>query len=144
MKSIDFLESKASATPSKLRERAEWRRANRDWLRKSQQIALNIMTHMEHQGLTQKELAQRMGVSPQYVNKILRGSENLSLDTISKVERVLGIELVRTDNITFKSNVRVLTGFKPIPNNIDKPYMARISLNSASANGECRIINLTA
>ena len=143
MKSIDFLESKASATPSKLRERAEWRRANRDWLRKSQQIALNIMTHMEHQGLTQKELAQRMGVSPQYVNKILRGSENLSLDTISKVERV-GVELVRTDNITFKSNVRVLTGFKPIPNNIDKPYMARISLNSASDNGGCRIINLTA
>lgn len=144
MKSIDFLESKASATPSKLRERAEWRRANRDWLRKSQQIALNIMTHMEQQGLTQKELAQRMGVSPQYVNKILRGSENLSLDTISKVERVLGVELVRTDNITFKSNVRVLTGFKPIPNNIDKPYMARISLNSASDNGGCRIINLTA
>ena len=144
MKSIDFLESKASTTPSKLRERAEWRRANRDWLRKSQQIALNIMTHMEQQGLTQKELAQRMGVSPQYVNKILRGSENLSLDTISKVERVLGVELVRTDNITFKSNVRVLTGFKPIPNNIDKPYMARISLNSASDNGGCRIINLTA
>lgn len=144
MKSIDFLESKASATPSKLRERAEWRRANRDWLRKSQQIALNIMTHMEQQRLTQKELAQRMGVSPQYVNKILRGSENLSLDTISKVERVLGVELVRTDNITFKSNVRVLTGFKPIPNNIDKPYMARISLNSASDNGGCRIINLTA
>ena len=144
MKSIEFLESKASSTPSKLRERAEWRRANREWLRKSQQIALNIMTHMEQQGLTQRELAQRMGVTPQYVNKILRGSENLSLDTICKLEKAMGAELVRTDTITFKSKIQVLTGFKSIPSRIDKPYMAKISINSGSDNGECCMINLTA
>jgi transcriptional regulator with XRE-family HTH domain len=35
-----------------------------------------------------------LGVSPQQVNKILKGSENLTLDTIEKIELVLGIELI--------------------------------------------------
>ena len=49
MKSIEFLESKASKTPSKLGERIEWRRKNRGWLKKSQKIALAIMDEIENQ-----------------------------------------------------------------------------------------------
>ena len=35
-----------------------------------------------------------IGVSPQYVNKIVKGKENLTLDTISKLEQALGIKLI--------------------------------------------------
>ena len=49
---------------------------------------------MDEQGILQKELALRMDVSPQYVSKIVKGKENLSLETIWKIEEALGITLI--------------------------------------------------
>jgi transcriptional regulator with XRE-family HTH domain len=36
-----------------------------------------------------------MGVSPQQVSKYVRGEENFKLETICKLEQVLGVELLR-------------------------------------------------
>ena len=55
------LEEHRSATPSKWREKAEWRRANKSWLRVSQKIAMMMLDKMEELGLTQKAVAERMG-----------------------------------------------------------------------------------
>ena len=44
--------------------------------------------------MTQKSLAAKLDVSPQQVNKILKGHENLTLETISRIEEALGMELV--------------------------------------------------
>jgi len=35
-----------------------------------------------------------MGVTPQYINKIVKGKENLTLETIAKIEKALGITLI--------------------------------------------------
>ena len=35
-----------------------------------------------------------MNVTPQYVNNIVKGRENLTLETIAKLEKALGIELM--------------------------------------------------
>ena len=78
------------------KEKAQWRRENRRWLRYSGFIAISVMNRLDELGLTQKELAERMVCSPQYVSKLLRGSENLTLDTISKLEECLGIDLIRS------------------------------------------------
>ena len=78
------------------KEKAQWRRENRRWLRYSGFIAISVMNRLDELGLTQKELAERMACSPQYVSKLLRGSENLTLDTISKLEECLGIDLIRS------------------------------------------------
>jgi transcriptional regulator with XRE-family HTH domain len=43
--------------------------------------------------LTQKQLAEQMGCSQQYVSKVLKGQENLSLETISKIEDCLNISI---------------------------------------------------
>ena len=86
------LEDYKSATPSRWRENAIYRLENSRWLRRSQKIAMEMLDRMEFLGLTQKELAQRMNCSPQYVSKILKGKENLSLETISKIEDALGME----------------------------------------------------
>ena len=39
-------------------------------------------------GLMQKALAERMNCTQQYISKILKGKENMSLDTLSKLENV--------------------------------------------------------
>lgn len=75
-------------------EKLKFRVENRAWLRKSMAIALKALTAMKAQGITQKELAERMKVSPQQVNKILQGHENLTLETITKLETALGITIL--------------------------------------------------
>ena len=93
-KTLDLLETHQSDTPSTWREKAEWRRDNWSWLRHSQRIAVKVLLHMRQIGLTQKELAERMNCSQQYVSKILKGKENMSLDTLTKLENALDICLI--------------------------------------------------
>ena len=87
------LKSHPSQTPSRWREKAEWRKANKSWLRYSQRIAITL-DKMEELGLTQKSLAERMGCSQQYVSRVLKGTENLSIETISKIESALELEIL--------------------------------------------------
>ena len=53
-----------------------------------------MLDKMEELGLTQKSLAQRMGCSQQYISRVLKGTENLSIETIAKIERALEIEIL--------------------------------------------------
>lgn len=78
------------------REKALWRRENRRWLRYSGYIALTVMHRLDELKISQRELAEKMNCSPQYVSKLLKGSENLTLDTISKLEECLDLDLVRS------------------------------------------------
>ncbi|MEG1616155.1 MAG: helix-turn-helix transcriptional regulator [Bacteroidales bacterium] len=91
---VEKLRKFTSATPSKWREEAEFRRQNREWLRYSQMIAIRMHDRMDELGLTQKKLAEMMDCSQQYISKILKGKENLSLETLSKIESVLGIKII--------------------------------------------------
>ena len=88
------LNAHASETSSKWREKAEWRHANKAWLRYSQRIAMMMLDKMEELGLTQKSVAERMGCSQQYISQVLKGTENLSIETISKIEAALGLEIL--------------------------------------------------
>jgi len=74
-------------------EKAKWRKEHKDWLKKSALIALTILRKLRDIGMSQKDLAEQLNVSAQQVSKILKGRENLTLETISKLEGVLGIEL---------------------------------------------------
>lgn len=49
---------------------------------------------MKQLGLIQKALAERMNCTQQYISKILKGKENMSLDTLSKLKKALGITLI--------------------------------------------------
>ena len=91
---ISKLEAHKSKTPSKWREKAEWRLTNKSWLRYSQCIAMKILDRMEEIGLSQKSLAEKMGCSQQYISKVLKGRENLSITTISKLEEALEFEIL--------------------------------------------------
>ena len=91
---IGKLREHQSATPSKWRENAEWRMANKTWLHYSQRIAMMMLDRMEELGMTQKRLSELMGCSPQYVSKVLKGQENLSLETLAKIEHCLQMPIL--------------------------------------------------
>jgi transcriptional regulator with XRE-family HTH domain len=84
----------ASKEPSGWLKDAQWRSENRAWLKHSQAIAIRILRTLRAKNVSQKELAEKIGVSPQQVNKIVKGRENLTLETISKLEAALDIVLL--------------------------------------------------
>ena len=69
-------------------------KANKSWLDKSAMVAVNILEALKAKGWSQKDLAQKMKVSAQQVNKILKGQQNLTFETISKLEAALEISLM--------------------------------------------------
>ena len=58
-------------------------------------ITLRVMRAMDEQSVTQVELAKRMGCTQQYVSNLLKGSSNMTLETIARLENALGIDLVK-------------------------------------------------
>ena len=60
---VDRLRKYQSPTASKWREEAEWRRANRAWLRRSQAIAIKILDKMDEMKWTQAQVAEKIGCS---------------------------------------------------------------------------------
>lgn len=91
-----------------LRLREEWRK-NREWVTRSQEIALAVHYLMDKEHLKQCELAERMGVSAAYVGRLLRGGENLTLETICKLERAIGERLITVEEPYIKEEVADLT-----------------------------------
>ena len=104
-KTQEFLKAHQSETPSTWREEVEWRRDNWSWLRHSQKIAVKVLLQMKQERLTQKALAKRMNCTQQYVLKILKGKENMSLDTLSKLEDALGINLIYDEQVAYPNMV---------------------------------------
>lgn len=90
-KAIKFWESHKSDTTSRFVEEANWRKENVGWLRWSQQLATTLIGYMQDNGMKRADLAAKLGVSPQYVSKLLSGTENLSFKSIANIEERLGI-----------------------------------------------------
>jgi len=108
---IEKLDALTSSKQSGWLEKAKNRQKNEALLHVSFKIALKILRILRERNMTQKELAMSLEVTPQYVNKILRGKENLSLDTILKLNDVLGTNLltalVQFDTTIEGSTIRV-------------------------------------
>ena len=95
-RAIEFLEAHQSPTPSRWREDAQWRRDNEYWLNYARYITLQVLRAMDDQSITQVELAKRMGCTQQYVSNLLKGSSNMTLETIARLENALSIDLVKS------------------------------------------------
>lgn len=53
----------------------------------------DVLDAMRAQSVTRAELARRLGTSPGHVTRLLSGTGNLTLTTMSKMAFVLGLEL---------------------------------------------------
>jgi DNA-binding phage protein len=74
---------------------ADFRIKNRKWLRYSSYIARRVLAAIEDtENMNQKVLASKVGVSTQYINKVLKGQENLTLKTIATLSDAIGFELL--------------------------------------------------
>jgi len=100
------LDALASGKRSGWLEEAVYRKENRVWLRRSQKIALKVLRTLREQEISQKELAVRIGVSPQQISKIVKGRENLTLESISKIEGALGIVLMEIPELSLSMQLK--------------------------------------
>ncbi|MDZ4579781.1 HigA family addiction module antitoxin [Bacillus cereus] len=57
---------------------------------------------LEDRGMTQKDLAERMEVTPKHINKIIKGTAAISPDISIKLEDVLGIKASFWNNLEMK------------------------------------------
>ena len=92
-KAIQFLEANQSGDRSTFVDDAKWRRDNAAWLKLSHKISYAIMDYMQDNGLSLNDVAEKLGVNPQFISKILSGKVNFSFKTISEIEESLGIEV---------------------------------------------------
>jgi transcriptional regulator with XRE-family HTH domain len=67
---------------------------NRAMLRESQKIALKVLLKLDELEWSQRELAKKMGVSPQQISKIVSGKENLTIVTQVKLQSLLDIPIL--------------------------------------------------
>lgn len=67
---------------------------SRNQLRESQNIAMMVLERLDEWNWSQRQLATAMEVSPQQITKIVRGSENLTLDTIIRLQTILKIKIL--------------------------------------------------
>lgn len=92
---LNRLKEVAKQPSEKECEEAKFRDENREWLLKSALIALEIHRYLRLNGMTQSQLAEKLGISPAMVTKLLSGKENLSLKTVCGIEKVIQFELLK-------------------------------------------------
>ncbi|HXF92475.1 MAG TPA: helix-turn-helix transcriptional regulator [Nitrospiraceae bacterium] len=55
-------------------------------------VGQRIKTVRQRMGLTQDQLAERVGLSPKYISGIERGVENPTMDTLIRLAKMLEVE----------------------------------------------------
>lgn len=84
-----------STKETKTVERAKARLAKRSYTVLSKKIAFKILMHLDELGWSQTDLAKKMDVSRQQVNKWVKGQENFTIGTLTSLGDVLGVNLIQ-------------------------------------------------
>lgn len=91
-KGIRFLEAHQSGDRSTFVEEAEQRQKDAMWMKWSRTVSLAIIDYMDKHKMNQSDLAKYLGVTRQYVSKLISGKENFSFKTVDELQKKLGIE----------------------------------------------------
>lgn len=83
-----------SKTPSPLFQKIKWHSDNDKWLKKSQAIAIQIGDCMDTLNMTKEELSEKTNIPLETINNIAKGWEDMTLQTISKLETALNTKLI--------------------------------------------------
>lgn len=99
-----------------LRDLLEQHRYDEDFIYEGLVLDLSyaLKKIMEEKGITKKQLAEKMGVSPAYITKIFKGS-NISLRTVAKILAALEVD------------ARINLLFDDDNNSNYKPYQFKVS-----------------
>lgn len=94
MENLKRFKNLVNDTDTEIFVEAKFRVENHYWLKESKRIAFKILSKLKELGMTQKQLAEMMGVSPQQINKWVKGNEKFSLDTLLKLQEVLDVPIL--------------------------------------------------
>lgn len=87
---------------------ADFRIKNKIWLRYSSNIARRILAAIEEkEGMNQKMLAKEIGVTAQYISKVIKGQENLTLETIAKLSTALNVDLISFPEYKYSAHINL-------------------------------------
>lgn len=73
---------------------------------KSFDLTEAILDILEEKGMSQKDLADRLGKSESEISKWMKGVHNFTLETISKIEEALGQDIFNTHKRWMLGRVR--------------------------------------
>jgi DNA-binding XRE family transcriptional regulator len=94
MENLKRFKNLVNDTDTEIFVEAKFRVENHYWLKESKRIAFKILSKLKELGMTQKQLAEMMQVSPQQINKWVKGNEKFSLDTLLKLQEVLDVPIL--------------------------------------------------
>jgi len=72
----------------------EKRAVNRSKRNYSQKIVIRILRELRARNLSKRDFAIILGITPQTVNKWMKGDVNFTLETIEKIEDALDVDLI--------------------------------------------------
>lgn len=70
------------------------------WLKLSRGVASALSGYMESNNLSRADLATELGVSQQYISRVLSGTVNFSFKSIAKIEAALGVNCIEPVNFS--------------------------------------------
>jgi transcriptional regulator with XRE-family HTH domain len=79
--------AKAFATTPSIEEEIEFRKLI---------VVEELLQFMKREGINRSELAERMGVPPSRITKMLSGDSNLTIDTLVRAGRAVNADLAQT------------------------------------------------
>lgn len=94
MNKIKKLRKVTSDNKSNWLEESEKKLAKKGARKNARKVALRVLHILRERGMTQMELAEKMGVSRQQITKIVQGRENFTFETIDKLEKALNVTLI--------------------------------------------------
>lgn len=94
MTTLDFLNANKQTEGNQFIEQAQYLKDNWGWLKYSYAVAIKMRRRMAELGLTQRMLANELGCTQQHVSVLLAGRANMTLETLSKLESALKIDLL--------------------------------------------------
>lgn len=103
MNTLEFLKANEHTSEKGFLEEAQYVRDNWAWLKYSYAVAVRVKARMEELGWTQKQLSAALGCTQQHVSTLLKGRVNMTLETLSKLEEALGLDLIGSA-LTFTSH----------------------------------------
>lgn len=74
-------------------KQSQFREDNKEWIRKSQAVALKILLNLREQNISKKELSDKLSIPIEEVNKYIKGNKKFDLEIITKIENILEINL---------------------------------------------------
>ena len=135
-----------SKEPNDALKKSKERIRQRAWKKESQKIAIKILSRLDELAWTQKKLAETMDVSPQYISKLVKGRENLTLETMIKLQRILEIPILASFATPKTSGfIEATKGFKFSGNleiSVERIPRNMPAFITAKTMGSAKILNL--